>query len=166
MKLSNLSCMFPTSLLIWSMSFLTFSKVKNTYSSERSPGFSFFYFNRNSRNSFMKQPTLENQKTFINLFLIYLGVLVSLFITNSFFLGGGSGGRGGGSFATFSSTIKMITVHAAICTLLRYDCWRVRKFWNISHTALDFKRLLLIEKWPKKWHLELTLILCFMLPHH
>ena len=69
----------------------------------------------------MKQPTLENQKTFINLFLIYLGVLVSLFITNSFFLGGGRG-VGGGSFATFSSTIKMITVHAAICTLLRYDC--------------------------------------------
>ena len=78
----------------------------------------------------MKQPTLENQKTFINLFLIYLGVLVSLFITNFFFFGGGSGGRGGGSggggggapFATFLSTIKMITVHAAICTLLRYDC--------------------------------------------
>ena len=44
----------------------------------------------------MKQPTLENQKTFINLFLIYLGVLVSLFITNSFFLGGGVGGSGGG----------------------------------------------------------------------
>ena len=95
----------------------------------------------------MKQPTLENQKTFINLFLIYLGVLVSLFITNFFFLGGG--GRGG-SFATFSFIIKMITVHAAICTLLRYDCWRDRKFWNISHTALDFKRLLLIEKWTKK----------------
>ena len=70
----------------------------------------------------MKQPTLENQKTFINLFLIYLGVLVSLFITNFFFLGGGGGGGGGGSFATFLSTIKMITVHAAICTLLRYDC--------------------------------------------
>ena len=60
----------------------------------------------------MKQPTLENQKTFINLFLIYLGVLVSLFITNFFFLGGGRG-VGGGSFATFLSTIKMITVHAA-----------------------------------------------------
>ena len=72
----------------------------------------------------MKQPTLENQKTFINLFLIYLGVLVSLFITNFFFWGGGRGvgGSGGGSFATFLSTIKMITVHAAICTLLRYDC--------------------------------------------
>ena len=42
----------------------------------------------------MKQPTLENQKTFINLFLIYLGVLVSLFITNFFFWGGvGGGGR-------------------------------------------------------------------------
>ena len=70
----------------------------------------------------MKQPTLENQKTFINLFLIYLGVLVSLFITNFFFFLGGVGGSGGGSFATFLSTIKMITVHAAICTLLRYDC--------------------------------------------
>ena len=72
----------------------------------------------------MKQTTLENQKTFINLFLICLGVLVSLFITNFFFfLGGGWGvGGSGGSFATFSSTIKMITVHAAICTLLRYDC--------------------------------------------
>ena len=53
----------------------------------------------------MKQPTLENQKTFINLFLIYLGVLVSLFITNFFWGGGGGGGGGGGSFATFSSTI-------------------------------------------------------------
>ena len=43
----------------------------------------------------MKQTTLENQKTFINLFLICLGVLVSLFITNFFFFGGGVGGSGG-----------------------------------------------------------------------
>ena len=91
--------------------------------------------------------------------ICYLGVLV--LVSSFFFLGGG-----GGSFATFLFTIKMITVHAAICTLLRYDCWRVRKFWNISHTALNFKRLLVIEKWPTKWHLELTLILCFMLPYH
>ena len=57
----------------------------------------------------MKQPTLENQKTFINLFLIYLGVLVSLFITNFFFFGGG-GGRGvggGGRFLQFYKTIKL-----------------------------------------------------------
>ena len=164
MKLSNLSCMFPTSLLTWSMSFLIFSKVENTYLSERSPGFSFFHFNRNrwnkflfAFNSFVKQPTLENKKTFTHLLFGSISISIIIF----FFLGGG-----GGSFATFLFTIKMITVHAAICTLLRYDCWRVRKFWNISHTALNFKRLLVIEKWPTKWHLELTLILCFMLPYH
>lgn len=56
----------------------------------------------------MKQTTLENQKTFINLFLICLGVLVSLFITNFFFFGGGLGGRGvgGGRLLHFHLPLK------------------------------------------------------------
>ena len=54
----------------------------------------------------MKQPTLENQKTFINLFLIYLGVLVSLFITNFFFFLGGVGGSGGGRLLHFYLPLK------------------------------------------------------------
>ena len=50
-KLSNLSCMFPTSLLIWSMSYVIFSKVENAYCLKEVQVF--LYFNRNIWNKFL-----------------------------------------------------------------------------------------------------------------
>ena len=50
-KLSNLSCMFPTSLFIWSMSYVIFSKVENAYCLKEVQVF--LYFNRNIWNKFL-----------------------------------------------------------------------------------------------------------------